>query len=217
MIDVIILDLDGVILESVSVKTEAFRSLFSFSPEHVDEIVQFHLDNGGMSRFDKFRHIYTTILNEDLPQEKFDALSCRFSELVEAAVANAPFVDGAPEFLEYASGRFPLYIVSATPEDELKRIVRQRGIIRFFREICGSPTKKKDHIECIVRNTSLDRRNVLFVGDATNDWEAARQCGIRFVGRNRPGDPDRFENLQGIEKKIANLRDLQQYLETSAC
>ena len=53
----IILDFDGVILESVSVKTEAFRTLFSFVPKHVDEIVQFHIDNGGMSRFDKFRYI----------------------------------------------------------------------------------------------------------------------------------------------------------------
>ena len=58
MINSIIFDFDGVILESVSVKTAAFRQLFSFAPEHVDEIVQYHLDNGGMSRFDKFRYIY---------------------------------------------------------------------------------------------------------------------------------------------------------------
>ena len=53
MISIIILDFDGVILESVSVKTEAFRTLFSFAPEYVEEIVQFHKDNGGMSRFDQ--------------------------------------------------------------------------------------------------------------------------------------------------------------------
>jgi beta-phosphoglucomutase-like phosphatase (HAD superfamily) len=68
----IILDFDGVILESVSIKTEAFRSLFSFAPEHVDRIVQFHKDNGGMSRFDKFWHIYNTILHDDLSEQQFD-------------------------------------------------------------------------------------------------------------------------------------------------
>lgn len=42
----IILDFDGVILESVEVKTEAFRRLFSFAPGHVEEIVNFHRENG---------------------------------------------------------------------------------------------------------------------------------------------------------------------------
>ena len=46
MIKAIILDFDGVILESVSVKTEAFRKLFSNKPDYVDEIVEFHIKNG---------------------------------------------------------------------------------------------------------------------------------------------------------------------------
>jgi beta-phosphoglucomutase len=213
----VILDFDGVILESVSVKTEAFRSLFSFAPDHMDEIVQFHIENGGMSRFDKFRHIYTTILKEDPPQDKFDALSCRFSELVEEAVANTSFVNGAPEFLEFASKRFSLYIVSATPEDELKRIVARIGIEGFFQGICGSPLKKKVHIERIVQENNLNRRDVLFVGDAANDWEAAQQCGIRFIGRTMCGDPDRFANLPGVETKITDLWDLKNYLESLSC
>ena len=217
MTNTIILDFDGVILESVSVKTKAFRALFSFSPQHVDEIVQFHIDNGGMSRFDKFNHIYSEILIEELSQETFESLSSRFSELVEEAVAKTPFVRGAPEFLEFAYRRFPLYIVSATPEDELKRIARQRGIVHFFQEICGSPAKKMDHIARIVGENNLDPHNVIFVGDAANDWDAARQCGIRFIGRTMPGDPDRFAGLPNIEKRIADLLGLKSYLETLPC
>lgn len=213
----IILDFDGVILESVSAKTEAFRTLFAFVPEHVDEIVQFHIDNGGMSRFDKFRHIYNKILSEKLTEDKFETLSCSFSEIVEEAVAQAPFVDGAWEFLESVSGHCQLYIVSATPQDELRRIVDQRGIDRFFKGIFGSPEKKKDHIARILQENRLDPKEVIFVGDATNDWDAARQYDIRFIGRNKPGDHDRFENLPQVEKKIADLRDLKNYLETLPC
>ncbi|MDN5339305.1 MAG: hypothetical protein PWQ30_414, partial [Euryarchaeota archaeon] len=55
----LILDFDGVVVESLPLKTAAFRKIFSFtSPEHLDEIIAFHLENGGMSRYDKFRHIY---------------------------------------------------------------------------------------------------------------------------------------------------------------
>ena len=94
MISIIILDFDGVILESVSVKTEAFRTLFSFAPEYVEEIVQFHKDNGGMSRFDKFRYIFDHILKRELDPDTFNALSEKFSILVFQGVVNAPFVPG---------------------------------------------------------------------------------------------------------------------------
>lgn len=217
MFKVIILDFDGVILESVSVKTEAFRALFSFVPEYVDEIVQFHIDNGGMSRFDKFRHIYNTILSEDLSDDKFESLSSRFSEIVEEAVAQAPFVNGAKDFLESASGSYRLYIVSATPQDELIRIIDQRGITGYFKGIFGSPENKKDHIIRIIKGNDVNPDKVLFIGDAVNDWDAAQKSGIRFIGRVKPGDTDRFENLPGVEKTITDLYDLKNYLETLKC
>ncbi|MCK8519384.1 HAD family hydrolase [Methanoculleus sp. 7T] len=66
----VILDFDGVIVESIPLKTVAFRKIFSFAPEHLDEIIAFHLENGGMSRYDKFRYIYANILNEDLPPNR---------------------------------------------------------------------------------------------------------------------------------------------------
>jgi beta-phosphoglucomutase len=217
MISTILLDFDGVILESVSVKTEVFRTLFSFVPNHVDEIVQFHEDNGGMSRFDKFRHIYTTILHEDLSKDQFEKLSRRFSVLVEDAVAQAPFVDGALDFLDTMSQRYQLYIVSATPQDELKRIVDQKGISPYFSGVFGSPTKKIDHILKIVTDKNLSPKEVLFVGDAVNDWDAAQKSGIGFIGRIKPGDPNRFANLPDVEYTITTLHDLIKYLEGKKC
>ena len=69
MIKAIIFDFDGVIIESADIKTEAFRALFENYPEHVEAIAGFHIENGGMSRFDKFRHIYKNIINEELNEE----------------------------------------------------------------------------------------------------------------------------------------------------
>ena len=92
----IILDFDGVILESVSVKTEAFRALFSFVPEHVEEIVQFRRYNGGMFRFNKFRFIYKNILKEVLTQQKFEKLSEKFAATVFKEVNKMRFVPGYP-------------------------------------------------------------------------------------------------------------------------
>ncbi len=213
MISTLILDFDGVILESVSVKTEAFRTLFSFVPEHVEEIVQFHRDNGGMSRFDKFRYIYNNILKEDLTQKKFEELSEKFAAIVFKEVIKVPFVPGAQEFLETYHSKIPLYVVSATPEEELIQIIQKRGVSHYFKKVFGAPRKKTECISDIVKLTGSPPDSVIFVGDATNDFEASQATGVRFIGRIQPGDENRFAGLTGIEVIITNLYELARYIE----
>jgi beta-phosphoglucomutase len=213
MFRLLILDFDGVILESVSVKTEAFRTLFSTDPDHVDEIVAFHIHNGGMSRFDKFRHIYDHILNKELDPATFDQLSEKFAALVFLAVINVPFVPGAEEFLNRWSEAIPLYIVSATPETELMEIVRARKLTRYFRKVYGAPRKKADCIREILMDSGSPGSKVLFVGDALNDLAAAQAAGVKFVGRVADGGQDIFRQSAGVEKVVTDLTGLSGYLE----
>jgi beta-phosphoglucomutase len=216
MLPIIILDFDGVILESVSVKTEAFRTLFSFAPEYVGEIEQFHRYNGGMSRFDKFRYIYDHILKRELNPDTFNTLSEKFSALVFQGVVNAPFVPGAKEFLKQWCAKIPLYIVSATPEPELMDIVQKRNIKSFFRKVYGSPRKKTDCIREILTESGTPANEVLFIGDAKNDLEAARATGVRFIGRVAAGEKNVFRNCKGVEKVIKDLNELSGFLEEIA-
>ena len=93
-------DFDGVILESVAVKTEAFRRLFQDrSPEEVDEVVAFHLANLGLSRYVKFEHFYANVFREPLSEEHVAELDTHFSRLVEEGVLGASPVAGALDFL----------------------------------------------------------------------------------------------------------------------
>ncbi len=43
----LIFDFDGVIFESVDIKTRAFREIFKNHPEHLDRITRRQLSNGG--------------------------------------------------------------------------------------------------------------------------------------------------------------------------
>jgi phosphoglycolate phosphatase-like HAD superfamily hydrolase len=216
-VSLIILDCDGVLLESVSAKTDAFRTLFSFVPDKVDEIVAFHLENGGMSRFDKFRYIYANILNKDLSKDRFDKLSDNFSSIVYQKVMESPFVNGAAEFLEKYHTKIPLYVVSATPEQELLQIFRERDLLRFFKAIYGSPEKKVNHIATILQTEGIEPRSAYFVGDAKNDYDAAMISQVRFIARIRPGDPDRFEGLTGIDGRIKDLTCLKCFIDGLLC
>jgi phosphoglycolate phosphatase-like HAD superfamily hydrolase len=213
MITTVILDFDGVILESVEVKTGAFRALFAGVPEHVDEIVEYHRENTGVSRFDKFRYIYASILKRDLAEEEFSRLSRDFHRLVIDGVLAAPFVRGAEAFLERFSRRIPLYVVSASPEGELRDVIAERGMVPYFRGIFGAPLRKADCIRSILEEEGGDASRVLFVGDALNDYRAARETGVPFAGRVRPGEPDRFTGTEGTVVVVRDLEELGRFLE----
>lgn len=213
----VILDCDGVILESVSVKTDAFAELFSFAGEKKDEIITFHLNNGGMSRYDKFRYIYSDILKQPLTESRFDELSHNFAAIVHQNVVRSPFVVGAEDFLESYHDRLALHVVSATPEGELLEIFEERNMLRYFRSVHGAPEKKAVHLRTIASRSSCDPSTFIFVGDARNDYVASKEAGIRFIARIKEDEPDRFLGLDGIECRINNLRDLDRYIRDLSC
>lgn len=217
MLTTLIFDFDGVIVESLTLKTAAFQKVFSFAPEHLDEIITFHLDNGGMSRYDKFRYIYANILRKPLTSEQEERLANEYIGLIFDSMLTVPYVSGAETLLKNCSDSLPLYIVSATPEPEMHEIARRRGLTKYFVRIYGSPMPKSECIREILDETGATQSEALFVGDAPNDWEAAYETGVRFIARIPPGDPNRFVGRPGVEKIVANLHELQEYLRGSVC
>lgn len=218
MLATLILDFDGVVVESLPLKTAAFRKIFSFAPsEHLDAIIAFHLENGGMSRYDKFRYIYANILHEDLTPEQEERLAAEYVGLIFDAMLTVPYVAGAEDLLRDCSRRLPLYIVSATPEGEMQEIARRRDLAKYFVRIYGSPKTKAECIREILAETGASPEEALFVGDAPNDWDAARATAVRFVARIPPGDPNRFIGRPGVEGIVENLHELLEYLREGIC
>ena len=124
----IIFDFDGVIAESVEVKIEAFRRLFASYPEHLPKILEYHRINGGISRFVKFRYIYEHFLKKPLTEEESNRLGELFSRYALEEVIRAPLVAGVESFLQEYHTQLMLFIVSGTPEDEMRMIVDKRAL-----------------------------------------------------------------------------------------
>lgn len=202
----IIFDFDGVILESVDIKTEAFRRLFKDYPDHVERIVQLHRENTGLSRYEKFRIIYRDYLRKPLTEQDIVRLDRAFSELVIAEVMSCRFVPGAQEFLAYAACHWPLFIVSGTPHDELCKIVQVRGLARYFRQVHGSPRSKEVLLREILGAYGWEAKDIVFVGDSGADAQAARTVGIRFVGRVREGATTPFPDT--VRWIVSDMKEL---------
>lgn len=190
----IIFDFDGVIIESGKIKTQAFAELYRpYGDDIVAQVVQFHTQNGGMSRYRKFRHFQEHFLHQpSLTEAEEKQLDIRFSELVVEAVIAAEPVPGAIELIQRQSGKIPLFVASGTPESELKVIVERRGLTPYFTKVRGAPALKKTIIAEILSAYSLAPESVLMIGDAMADYEGAQANHTAFLGRVFPGDLNPF-------------------------
>ena len=74
-IKTIFFDFDGVIADSVDIKTKAFAKLFKrYGDEIVKKVVEYHLSHGGVSRYDKFRYYYQNFLGKKITDDEINIL-----------------------------------------------------------------------------------------------------------------------------------------------
>ena len=208
----LILDFDGVVVESVDIKTAAFRTMFLGYPDQVDAIVAYHETHAGVSRYEKFKVIYRDFLREPCDEVRLRALGERFLELVMKEVIRCPEVRGAQQFLKQSAQRYGLFLASGTPEVELIEIIKQRGLAPFFQGVYGSPRPKLRIIRDILDAHGWRPDQALFIGDGLTDLQAAVDVGVPFIGRVRPGAPNPFLSMRDIPI-VADLEELAQAWE----
>ncbi len=176
-------DFDGVIKDSVLVKSDAFKSLFSeFGDEVALKVKRHHEENGGMSRFDKLP-IYIKWSGQALTSELVDEYEKRFSTLVKQQVINSNWVDGVLNYLSSNYNRQNFFLISATPQNEIDEITEDTSLNMYFHEIFGSPIEKSQAIKLILGKYDLECDNCAMIGDSYVDYKAALNNKIAFILR----------------------------------
>lgn len=192
-------DFDGVIKDSVDVKTSAFISLFPDAPDSIlKKISQHHLRNGGMSRFEKIPlYLGWSGLNTD---EAAVARYCNiFSEKVCQAVIDSKWVPGVFEYLacNYMHQKFVL--ITGTPIDEIEFILTELKIRNYFFQVHGAPKKKSPAIQESLEKFQINPKESISIGDSLEDYEAARENNVSFVLRVRGENLSLFKDYSGLK------------------
>ena len=190
-------DFDGVIKDSIEVKTQAFVRLFQpFGPGVAERVREHHEANGGMSRFDKLP-IYLRWAGEEASEFRVNDFCDQFSQLVLQGVIEAPWVPGVEDFLRSNFYQQTFVLVSATPQDELKQILLALDLTACFAEVFGAPTRKKDAIRMTLADHGVDPQACLMIGDAGADLEAAQANQVPFLLRRHETNAKVFADYAG--------------------
>lgn len=179
----IVFDCDGVLLDSVPVKTRAFARLAEpYGSEAQARLARYHMEHGGMSRYQKFAWFFREVLGREITEEESVSWGQRFAYFALDEVRRCAMISGAREMLDAWHARLPLYVCSGAPDGELRQILRERELDRYFAGIFGTPPEKAELLAAIVRRANAAPEETLMVGDSGTDREAAASVGTLFYG-----------------------------------
>lgn len=205
-IDLLVFDCDGVLLESMAAKIEAFRQ---WVPEsHVDKREAFMavvMAGFGKARTVHIRTFYQEILGQSPSEAFLEEEVARFTDICEPLCANALWRVGSREFvLACREAGIPRYVLSGTPQAPLDAMLDSTGATELFDVIIGSPPTKPESLARILLEVGTPAHRCVFVGDAEADRAAAAHVGAHFVyfpsEANRPTGE--------ITTEVSDLRQL---------
>ena len=180
-----IFDCDGVILNSNGVKSQAFYELtLPYSGAAAKELLRYHLDNGGISRYEKFSYFINNIIKKyeqesDMIPDQAQLIDL-YAETVRAGLLSCE-ISPALSMLRQRLADKAWAVVSGGDQDELRQVFRHRKISEFFNKgIFGSPKNKYEIFERELESGNF-KRPAIFFGDSKLDHEVANFFDIDFI------------------------------------
>lgn len=212
---IVIFDMDGTLVDSFGLYTEAFSAVLSqshgISPAQSREVF---LGTAGMPLDEQFSLILADA--GTVSTREVHRLVRGFWGLVEDAKADLlPGVADSVRAL--ASAGYSLVVSSGSTPAVVARRIEQAGLTSAFRLLLGSDyesagmAKGPDHFKWIRRelgiSLSVFRRNSVMVGDGPHDVFIAKQAGIISIAKIIEANAERLRH-SGADFFIHDLTDL---------
>src|SRR5690554_4606179 len=180
----LVFDCDGVILNSNRVKTDAFyQAALPYGEAAAQAMVDYHVANGGVSRYLKFAHFLEQLVPEYAAGRSGPSLDELLEHYATAVLKGLLSCEVAPG-LEQLRKRIPntrWLIVSGGDQTELRHVFAQRGLTELFDGgIYGSPDTKDEILARELKSNTI-QTPALFLGDSKYDYQAATTAGLDFV------------------------------------
>lgn len=179
----LIFDCDGVVLNSNKIKIEAFyKSALPYGSKSAQELVDYHIANGGISRYHKFDYFLKEIVPNRSSKQgpNIKKLLKSYSEYVIDGLLSCDIAPGLQE-LRNQTSKSKWLIVSGGDQEELRYVFKKRDITNLFNGgIFGSPETKEVILAREMRSGNI-RNPSIFLGDSKYDHQVAMKFQLDFL------------------------------------
>lgn len=182
----ILWDFDGVIIDSMSIRGEGFKEVLSHYPNStVEELLEYHNKNGGLSRYVKFRYFIKEILGKSVNEEMIQDFAASYSKIMRTKLTSKRLLNvKVLDFIKSNQKKFKMHIVSGSDGKELRFLCKKLEIREYFKSIEGSPTPKTKLVSELITQYNYASDETCLIGDSINDYDAAKENQIDFYAYN---------------------------------
>jgi len=198
-------DCDGVLLDSNQLKSESFYEVaLPYGKENAQALVECNKRLGGVTRFEKFRYFFETILEKKTFEEELEKALHKFSTLVCEKLISCPETSGVRDFLRSLPTNTRKYVVSGGAQLEIQYVFKQRGFDIYFNGIYGSPDSKEVIMGKIVKLPDM-KYPAVFIGDSRYDYEIATRFNLDFFFMTKYTEFKGWESYFADNKLVKNI------------
>ncbi len=182
---ILIFDSDGVVLNSNSIKLNAFYDLAKTvcCKQCALEIKSMILKSKNMTRYDIIKAMRDmSIRHHGLDLYSFESLLSRYSSLVSNSLVECD-VDPGIYSLRRSLRSSKWLILTAGDQEETQSVYKKKGLYKMFDAgIYGSPRTKMENLRAILDiHGSYCAHDILMLGDSYTDAELAFENGIKYA------------------------------------
>lgn len=198
----IILDFDGVVIDSNKIKENAITKVAKkyLDSKDATDFVNYFISNNGLPREIKIEKYF------DL--EESSLVLFNYNEILKTELVFANFTDSFDLFLGHLES-FNLVpsILSGGDELEILNFLKKKNYLHRFKRIMGGPTTKFNNINSI----NLFEK-CLFIGDSKIDYEVAKKFNLDFIFMYGYTQFSSWENFFEKNKIIRCIKDFSELL-----
>jgi HAD superfamily hydrolase (TIGR01509 family) len=209
VIDAVVFDLDGVLVDSERVWDDARRELAQERGGRWHERAS--RDMMGMSSLEWSRYMHDVIGVADAPAEISAEVVRRLEELYRHEL---PLFDGAVAAVERLAAHWPLGLASSSNRELIDLVLDLAGLARFFaatvssEEVARGKPAPDVYLEAARRLGAAPERCAA-VEDSENGIRSAKTAGMRVLAVPNPVFPPAADALAQADVTLASLDELE--------
>jgi len=208
VIEAVVFDLDGVLVESEEVWDEVREAYVCERGGRYDEEVQRAMM--GMSSPEWSRYLHETAGVPDEPQAINDEVVGR---MLDAYRDRLPLIDGAVDAVRRLVERYPLALASSSNRELIDAVLLVAGLTQLFRatvsseEVARGKPAPDVYLEA-ARRLGVDPGHCAAVEDSHGGIRSAKAAGMRVIAIPNPSYPPDEESLAHADVTIGSLAQL---------
>jgi HAD superfamily hydrolase (TIGR01509 family) len=208
VIEAVVFDLDGVLLDSEQVWDEVREQLVKERGGRWHERAQTEMM--GMSSSEWSRYMHNELGVPDPPEEISADVVRRLEEVYRKRL---PLIDGAIEAVERLAARWPLGLASSSNREVIDLVLDLSGLARFFRVTVSSEEVSRGkpapdvYLEA-ARSLEVPPERCAAVEDSHNGIRSAKAAGMRVIAIPNQHYPPGEEALSLADVRLSSLAEL---------